>query len=215
MEPIDLYAILGVHRKANHGAIQKAFRAMARKCHPDSGGDHEAFQKIQTAYSVLSDPKRRAKYDATGEIDERKPDNSFAEVVQVMSLALASVIASLAGKGRKADSEDVVSHVSKAIAKKVEELHSQRGGLETIRAFIADAADRFTTDDGQDNVIAEIMRANLAQIKKNLEALDHSLEVHKKGVELLKRFRYKHSKTRYAGMTFTNASTTSGIWMEM
>ncbi len=206
----DLYEILGVPREANHAAVQRAFRSLARKCHPDAGGDQASFQRVKLAYSVLSDPTKREKYDATGEIDEDKPDNSFAEVVQTIGLALATVVANLAGKGRKADSEDLVAIVTASLKKRVDELHQQRGGLETIRVFITDSVDRFETKDGE-NVIAEIQRASLKQVQKNLESLDHSLEIHKRAIGVVKKYKYNHREMRRAGRTFTSAATT-GIW---
>jgi len=53
--------------KCNQAAIRKAYRALARKHHPDRGGDPEKFKKIQNAYDVLSDEAKRQAYDATGD----------------------------------------------------------------------------------------------------------------------------------------------------
>jgi molecular chaperone DnaJ len=66
----DYYAILGVSRNAKEPEIKKAYRRLARKNHPDvNPGDksaEERFKKIQQAYDVLSDPKKRAMYDQYG-----------------------------------------------------------------------------------------------------------------------------------------------------
>ena len=66
----DYYAVLGVARNAKEPEIKKAYRRMARKNHPDvNPGDksaEERFKKIQEAYDVLSDPKKRAMYDQYG-----------------------------------------------------------------------------------------------------------------------------------------------------
>lgn len=60
---MDYYKILGVDRTAADADIKKAFRKLASKHHPDKGGDKVEFQRIQEAYSVLSDPQKRAHYD--------------------------------------------------------------------------------------------------------------------------------------------------------
>ncbi len=66
----DYYAILGVPRNAKEAEIKKAYRRLARKNHPDvNPGDksaEERFKRIQQAYDVLSDPKKRAVYDQYG-----------------------------------------------------------------------------------------------------------------------------------------------------
>lgn len=65
----DYYEVLGVPREADAKAIKDAFRALALKYHPDRNkepGAEERFKEIAEAYAVLSDPKKRADYDAGG-----------------------------------------------------------------------------------------------------------------------------------------------------
>ncbi len=61
--------MLGVPRDADENAIKNAFRVLALKYHPDrnkEAGAEERFKEIAEAYAVLSDPKKRAEYDAGG-----------------------------------------------------------------------------------------------------------------------------------------------------
>ena len=65
----DYYEVLGVPRDASESDLKAAFRNMARKLHPDvnsSPDAEEKFKEINEAYSVLSDPEKRAAYDRFG-----------------------------------------------------------------------------------------------------------------------------------------------------
>lgn len=71
MEYKDYYAILGVSRNATQQEIRSAYRKLARKYHPDLNKDDkdaaEKFKRVQEAYEVLSDPKKRERYDRLGQ----------------------------------------------------------------------------------------------------------------------------------------------------
>ncbi len=66
----DYYKSLGVGRSASAEEIQKAYRKLARKHHPDmnpdDAGAKKRFQEIQKAYDVLNDPEKRKMYDQFG-----------------------------------------------------------------------------------------------------------------------------------------------------
>src|SRR5215470_5534780 len=76
----DPYDVLGVPKKATEAEIKKAFRALAKKHHPDThANDPKAvkkFQEISAAYDILSDKEKRAQYDR-GEIDEAGQPKGF------------------------------------------------------------------------------------------------------------------------------------------
>ena len=66
----DYYEILGVSRDADDATLKKAYRALAKKYHPDMNpGDAEAekkFKEASEAYAVLSDADKRRQYDQFG-----------------------------------------------------------------------------------------------------------------------------------------------------
>lgn len=67
----DYYSILGVARDASAQDIKKAFRQIARECHPDVAGNdpsaEERFKTARKAYETLMDPVTRARYDRRGQ----------------------------------------------------------------------------------------------------------------------------------------------------
>src|SRR5688500_18150657 len=66
----DYYEVLGIQRTADAAEIKAAFRKQAMEHHPDRNGGCEnasgRFKEINEAYSVLSDPNKRAVYDRFG-----------------------------------------------------------------------------------------------------------------------------------------------------
>jgi curved DNA-binding protein len=65
----DHYSVLGVPRTAEADEIQRAYRKLARKFHPDVNREPDAadkFKEIGEAYDTLSDPETRARYDRFG-----------------------------------------------------------------------------------------------------------------------------------------------------
>jgi molecular chaperone DnaJ len=73
----DYYETLGVQRGAKEDEIRKSYRKLARKYHPDlNPGDksaEERFKKVQEAYDVLSDAKKRQVYDQYGFYSDNIP----------------------------------------------------------------------------------------------------------------------------------------------
>jgi DnaJ-class molecular chaperone len=77
------YEVLGVDRTASSADMQKAYRKLAKKLHPDlNPGDksaEEKFKEVAAAYDLLSDPEKRKRFD-NGEIDAtgaERPQHQF------------------------------------------------------------------------------------------------------------------------------------------
>ncbi len=77
----DLYQTLGVGREATKDDIQKAYRKLARKYHPDLNQNdpkaQDKFKRVQEAYDVLSDDEKRAAYNRYGADFERIRTGGF------------------------------------------------------------------------------------------------------------------------------------------
>ncbi|GAA3342351.1 J domain-containing protein [Amorphoplanes nipponensis] len=77
MATTDYYQILGVSRTAGQDDIQRAYRKLARRHHPDINrepGAEETFKQINEAYEVLSDDRKRARYDRFGDAWRQVPE---------------------------------------------------------------------------------------------------------------------------------------------
>jgi curved DNA-binding protein CbpA len=75
MEIPDYYEFLQISPKAEPATIHRVYRFLAGRLHPDNPGtgDAERFLLLKQAFDVLSDPKRRAEYDATYKKEAPQP----------------------------------------------------------------------------------------------------------------------------------------------
>jgi DnaJ-class molecular chaperone len=111
----DPHETLGVERSASPDAIQKAYRRLAKKLHPDlNPGNKEAeerFKEVSAAYSLLSDADKRAQYDR-GEIDATGADQRQRFYKDFASEAAAGhPYENYSGFADFADADDVLSEL--------------------------------------------------------------------------------------------------------
>lgn len=111
-EVTDYYEFLQINPKAEAATIHRIYRFMASRFHPDNpaSGDPEKFLLLNRIYEVLSDPKRRAEYDASRQ--EREPEanpifqqNSFVDGIEGEVNRRLAILALLYNK-RRTNSQD-------------------------------------------------------------------------------------------------------------
>ena len=111
----DPYQVLGVDKGVSQDDLQKAYRKLAKKLHPDlNPGDktsEERFKEVASAYDLLGDPDKRARFDR-GEIDasgaERPPQNFYRDFAD---RGERHGYSSDAGFADFADTDDILSQI--------------------------------------------------------------------------------------------------------
>lgn len=89
---VDLYETLQVHERAIPEVIERAYRVLVRKYHPDvhppekRGWAHGKMSRLNVAYDVLSDPEQRAEYDAARRLGRSRTSLTDEETVVDRSL---------------------------------------------------------------------------------------------------------------------------------
>lgn len=91
----NLYDILGIDKDASQDDVRKAYRKKAQENHPDKNpNDKDAgkkFYQVKVAYEVLSDAKRRKKYDNYGDTNEDIPQLRVLAIQEVCAMVLQIV----------------------------------------------------------------------------------------------------------------------------
>ena len=110
----DPYAILGVNKASSQDEIQKAYRQLAKKLHPDLNPGNkkteEEFKKVSAAYDVLGDADKRARYDR-GEIDAGGAERPKREYYREYAGSTADKYANADAYSDFADGDDVFSTI--------------------------------------------------------------------------------------------------------
>lgn len=197
----DPYATLGLDRAADADLIKQAYRRLSKKWHPDRNpGDEVAknkFEQVGRAFLLLSDPARRAAYDATGNADEQRPgpagDPAEAELLQTIGQfllhELQQVLASPFSKG--VETVDLADRVrktlreNKAQAEKV--LRDGEKGLKAMRT----ALERFSVPEGVPNHPATVLGARIRSLGAELDKVRADVARFQRTLEYMAGVRYR------------------------
>ncbi|KAK7253919.1 DnaJ molecular chaperone [Aureococcus anophagefferens] len=125
----DLYATLGVGRKASAEEIRRAYKLRAAKAHPDHGGDAEEFKRVAAAYAALPEGDWKARRRALAGLIGGAPDAPAAQPRPASGGLFAGLFSGLGGAKPVAGTKGgepagaVASRASKA---KVDALYRRR-----------------------------------------------------------------------------------------
>jgi curved DNA-binding protein CbpA len=166
---VNPYEVLGIRKNATKRAIEKAFRKKVKAAHPDMGGSREQFAEVHIAYKILTDDGRRARYDSTGEYEDFVPDNQMACSIEIISVALQQVLATVHPSQRtKCDPVPAMKrHIGEQISAGKQALKQHREALEAYKPLHG----RFTVKDGPNfmDMLLVGLEASLANRVKELE----------------------------------------------
>lgn len=183
----DLYQILGIRRAAPRDEIQKAYRRKAKTSHPDAGGSVQAFGELAEAYSVLSDPDRRERYDRTGEIDKPQLSNLDASAVEIIAQKLGLIIHA---------EQDVTSLDIDALIERTvrEDIDQRKAGIASLRRAIDRATrlrDRVKRKaNGADNMLAKVLDWHEITTRNNILRHEDSVRSMERALEILRDYSF-------------------------
>ena len=183
----DLYQILGIKRAAARDEIHKAYRRKAKSLHPDSGGSVEAFGELSTAYTVLSDPDRRERYDTTGEVIVVRPNNLDASAIEVIAQKLGLVLHA----EQDMTSMDIAALLEQAIRQDIAEREAQMSGLQRAMKRARTLRERVRRkSEGRDNMLARVLDWHETSAKTHIKKNEEAIRSMDRALEMLKDYSF-------------------------
>lgn len=225
---INPYEVLQVDGDADLGTIRARYRGLAKTHHPDAGGDRDEWERLTLAHDVLTDPDRRARYDATGQIDEIREDSdrqqAFALVAeQIMAIADSFVRANFDQRHDPRPTK-VLESVRRTIVHDLDGAESAlavgRKSLDFMRDYIKRIARRKGAA-GIDQVEA-ILRQKVSMIEQRIVSVEQVVRVRKIALDVLGEYSFESdpppaTSVYGVGQTFTVETphgTFSGVTSE-
>lgn len=196
MVAFDPYQVLGVERTATLGEIKAAYRARSKASHPDAGGNAEAFSRVSFSHEVLSDPERRARYDATGEWDDRAEANPDAEAFELLGQLLGQALSGEADP----NTHDLLGTMVAALDQGIETLDKPRRTMVRARDRAKRILAKLSTADGKPNKIAGVVNWQLQQIEHALAIADHKIAQHRRAIEIIEDHKFEWDRPYAFGM---------------
>jgi curved DNA-binding protein CbpA len=196
---VDLYEILGVERTATPEEIKFAYRAKAKRLHPDAGGNASDFELLAWANRILSNPKKREDYDRSGRLDDRNEDSKISEAWT----AIGSILNMQLQNVPDLTNVDLVALMQSAIQHASLQTATQLQNVETRIARVKDAQRRFHTSTGE-NRIARMLEVEISNLERQANGMRDALATGKLAGEILQSYSYEH--TNYTHMMVSGMS---------
>jgi len=198
----SLYELLEVKMNASAEELKKAFRKMSKKTHPDKGGTNEEFQETKQAYEVLADPKRRRRYDETGEVDEEQQDINrtiHSEIAQVF-------FATIANAKDKIEHIDIIKEMVKVFSSGIQsaegiqsELKGKINEYEVLRK-------RITNKESDENIFDQFINSEIGKINESIDNNNQTVERLNKAKTMLEVYECEYElEEEHDGPMWTTA----------
>lgn len=182
---MSLYDTLGVDKSATAGQLRDAYRDKAKVMHPDKGGDRSEFALLASAYNVLSDAKKRTRYDETGIEDDvfvidRKASSMICGLFQALidDVGLGGVLG-----------VDVTKRIEKALDIMLVKMDTEEKNVVIKKKALEKVAGRVKHKD-KNNILVMMLEQDILVAVSGLGIIKEQREITKTALVMLKDYEF-------------------------
>jgi DnaJ-class molecular chaperone len=185
----DLYTTLGVTRTDGKEAIQRAYKKLAMQHHPDrADGDHDAFTAINAAYEILSDDKRRAQYDLTG---DTRPEIHLEDVrKQQLATLMLQIVSQQDIDTRTHDIVQVMrDFMSSQMTGLTTQIESHKNGILKLQESV-----KRLTNKKNETFLVQVLERQIENNEAHIRRFNESIENMEALISMLEDYEYEVDK---------------------
>lgn len=184
----DLYADLGATRDATPEELKAAHRKAAKQSHPDKpGGSAEKFERVQSAWMVLSNPEKRSRYDATGDVEADSLNNELADIAGIVVQAFDAVIEHVAGDFAH---NDIIDLMHEFLEERLDQGDDANQKIEAKRLEMAAMLERISCE-GQTDLLSRELTNRIASAERQIAGNKAIQELHRKASDHIDVYGWK------------------------
>lgn len=204
----DPYEVLGVSRDATMAEINAAFKAKAKKSHPDQGGDMDEFIKAKQASLVLLDPEKRDRFDRDGVVDGNEPDTINSQAMERIAGFFISSIDAINTNNFDLNQLDLVKGAEAMFSRNVAEVHHNIASLTRQQKQFDRVLKRIKTKRPND-VIKAMLERHGVKLKQLIEANKKEIKIFEAAKLILKDYEFERDpqNTAYGRLLFPGGGT--------
>ncbi|KQY20806.1 J domain-containing protein [Rhizobium sp. Root483D2] len=182
---IDPYETLGLERGADDQAVKAAYRKLVKTVHPDSGGEPEAFGRLQASYDLLKDPVRRKVYDNTGYDPQLADPRDLQGILKLETLVNDFIL-----DEREPGSFDPVAAMRRKLSDDIVKSRFHILELERHRARVRQHLDRLGRRPAAD-ILGSMLRTRSQSIADAIRSAEAQIEATEQAYTILEGYSYE------------------------
>lgn len=181
----NLYEILGIEPTATQDEIKAAYRELSKALHPDKGGKDSRQSEINNAYTILSNPAKRQRYDDTGNATDKPYENRVNDF-------LANIFFKLIDQNPDPGTVDLIEQMNMCLHAIIKDGYQSIAHSEKSVKKFNRVLDKLSSKGNRSLMI--LLTRQIDQLEKNIMADRENLEFTKEVLEILKDYTFDFSR---------------------